>query len=153
HLATIAARIIPHDEANLGLLTEGGTQFQEYRTPCAADTTRGPDCPLRNLAAPQLVNDIRGAGPYRSGVSAPVRIHDRPLGVFALLAHGPHQYSIDDVEFVQCLADCVAIAVSHQRLSESARQVAVEHERIATIESSMELLRTISDVLDIRTVF
>jgi transcriptional regulator with PAS, ATPase and Fis domain len=30
---------------------------------------------------------------------------------------------------------------------------AVEHERIATIESSMELLRTISSVLDIRTVF
>jgi hypothetical protein len=27
----LAARILPHDEANLALLTEDGTQFQEYR--------------------------------------------------------------------------------------------------------------------------
>ena len=29
HLAGVAARIIPHDEASLSLLADGGTQFQE----------------------------------------------------------------------------------------------------------------------------
>ena len=99
------------------------------------------------------MNDIPGDGPYRAGISAPVRIKDRALGVLALLAHRPREYSTDDVGLVQWLADYLAIALSHQRLSESARQVAVERERIATIESSMELLGTISAVLDIRTVF
>jgi transcriptional regulator with GAF, ATPase, and Fis domain len=153
HLAAIAARIVLHDEATLALLTEDGTQFQEFRRTSRPDTPRTADCPLRNLVAPQLENQIPGAGPYRAGVSAPLRINDRPLGVLALLAHGAREYSTDDVEFVQCLADCLAIAVSHQRLSESAQQIAVERERITTIESSMELLRTISAVLDIRTVF
>src|SRR5262245_52938390 len=79
HLAAIAAGIIPHDEANLAILTEGGTQFHEYRKPSPADPAHGPECPLRNLHAPQVVNDLR-SGPYRAGVSAPVRINDRPLG-------------------------------------------------------------------------
>src|SRR4030095_7930403 len=40
-----------------------------------------------------------------------------------------------------------------QRLAEQARDAAVERQRSAEIEASAELLRTISDVLDIRTVF
>src|SRR5260370_834699 len=51
------------------------------------------------------------------------------------------------------LADHVAVALAHQRLAEAARQAAVERERSAIIESSVELLREISGVLDIRTVF
>src|ERR1700736_2101360 len=42
---------------------------------------------------------------------------------------------------------------AHQRFAEAARHAAVERARTASIESSVELLRTISGVLDIRTVF
>jgi hypothetical protein len=40
-----------------------------------------------------------------------------------------------------------------QRLAEQAGDAAIERQRSAEIEASAELLRTISDVLDIRTVF
>ena len=51
------------------------------------------------------------------------------------------------------LANCLALGLAYQRLAEQARDAAVERQRSAEIESSVELLRTISDVLDIRTVF
>jgi two-component system NtrC family response regulator len=54
---------------------------------------------------------------------------------------------------VQRLADYVAVGLAHQRLAEAARHAAVDRARTASIESSVELLRTISGVLDIRTVF
>src|SRR5262249_31729517 len=99
HLAGIAVRIIPHDEANLALLTEDGTEFHEYASRQIAGTLsaiRPAHCPLRNVVEPQLVNDMPGNGPYRAGVSAPVRVKDRPLGVLALLSHRPQKYSVDD---------------------------------------------------------
>ena len=45
------------------------------------------------------------------------------------------------------------LRLAYQRLAEQAREAAVERHRAAEIETSVELLRTISDVLDIRTVF
>ena len=45
------------------------------------------------------------------------------------------------------------LRLAYQRLAEQAREAAVERHRSAAIETSVELLRTISDVLDIRTVF
>jgi hypothetical protein len=52
----LAACILPHDEANLALLTEDGTQFHEYRRTRTSGTPCATDCPLRNLVAPQLEN-------------------------------------------------------------------------------------------------
>ena len=45
------------------------------------------------------------------------------------------------------------LRLAYQRLAEEARNAAAERQRLAEIEGSVELLRTISDVLDIRTVF
>jgi len=42
---------------------------------------------------------------------------------------------------------------SSQRLAEQARDAALERDRAASVEASVELLRTISDVLDVRRVF
>jgi transcriptional regulator with GAF, ATPase, and Fis domain len=152
HLCRVAAQIVPHDEANLALLADDGVRFREYVA--GRDEGRNENlCPLRNLEEAQLVNDIPGNAPIRAGISAPVRIKDQAFGVFALLAHRPRHYSSEDLAVVQWLADYLAITLSHQRLAESARRAAVERERSTTIETSMELLRTISGVLDIRSVF
>src|SRR5204863_10179296 len=62
-------------------------------------------------------------------------------------------YSTRDLTLAQRLADYIAVALAHQRLAETARQAAVEREQTASIESSVELLRAIAGVLDIRTVF
>jgi DNA-binding NtrC family response regulator len=73
--------------------------------------------------------------------------------VFALFARRPHAYTAQDLALVQRLAGYVAVGLAHQRLAEAARGAAVERARAASIESSVELLRTIAGVLDIRTVF
>jgi two-component system response regulator FlrC len=83
----------------------------------------------------------------------PVTIDDRMVGVFALFSRHAHAYSARDLTLAERLAGYVAVALAHQRLAESGRQAAVERERSANIESSVELLRAISSVLDIRTVF
>ena len=54
---------------------------------------------------------------------------------------------------MQRLVGYIAVGLAHQRLAEAARDAAVDRERTASIESSVELLRTIAGVLDIRTVF
>ena len=155
HLTRVAARIIPHDEANLAVLTDDGSQFREYVTGHDEHrlVSRANTCPLRNLVEPQLVNDIPGEGPVRAGISAPVRTKDQAFGVLSLLAHRPRLYSAEDLALVRWLADYLTIGLAHRRLAETARQAAVDHERVATIDSSTELLRVISGVLDIRTVF
>src|SRR5216684_242071 len=89
----------------------------------------------------------------RSGVCAPVLIGDAVVGVLALFARRPHAYTAQDLALVQRLAGYVAVGLAHQRLAEAARGAAVERARAASIESSVELLRTIAGVLDIRTVF
>jgi two-component system NtrC family response regulator len=158
HLSDVAARIVPHDEANLALLTEDGLQFRLY----ASTRNGGPEVvcrekgcsALRDPGTPHLFDSIPGdKRGLRSGVTAPVRIDDTLVGVFALLSRHPGAYSPRDLALVQRLADYIAVALAHQRLADAARQAAVEREHTASIESSVELLRAISGVLDIRTVF
>ena len=55
HLSTVATRIVPHDEANLALLTEDGTQFRLYastRDGVPEVVCRGKDCPIGEAAYP-----------------------------------------------------------------------------------------------------
>jgi len=157
HLSTVAARIVPHDEANLALVTEDGSRFRLFAS--TADGApellcRGDRCFLSDLSQPQLFSPGQGlARGLLSGISAPVRIDGQPIGVFALLSRQPDAYSTGDHTLVQRLADYVSVALSHQRLAEAARLAAVERERAGNLESSVELLRAIAGVLDIRTVF
>src|SRR5258708_11754791 len=105
-------------------------------------------------AQARLNSEVPGpARVLRSGVCAPVFIGDEVAGVFALFSRRPDAYSSQDLALVQRLAAYVAVGLAHQRLAEAARHAAVERARTASIDSSVELLRTISGVLDIRTVF
>ena len=157
HLSAVADRIVPHDEANLALLTEDGERFRLF-----ASTADGPPellcredrCMLRDPSQPRLFTPGPG---FRhgllSGVSAPVKIDGETIGVFGLLTRRPDAYTAGDLALVERLADYVAVALAHQRLAEAARLAAVDRERSATLEGSVELLRAIAGVLDIRTVF
>src|SRR5712692_5548694 len=157
HLSAVASRIVPHDEANLALATDDGTQFRLYastREGAPELVCREGHSVLKEPIAPRLLDAVPGPERgLRSGVCAPVFIDDAVVGVFALFSRRPHAYSPDDLALVERLAGYIAVGLAHQRLAESARRAAVERERTASIESSVELLRTISGVLDIRTVF
>jgi transcriptional regulator with GAF, ATPase, and Fis domain len=157
HLSAVAARIVPHDEANLALLTEDGTHFRLFASTgdgAPELLCRDDRCILRDPSQPHVFGAVTGhPRGLRSGVSAPVRIEGKLIGVFGLLSQRSDAYSTQDLTLVQRLADYVAVGLSHQRLAEAARRAAVERERADTLESSVELLRAISGVLDIRTVF
>jgi transcriptional regulator with GAF, ATPase, and Fis domain len=156
-LSAIAARVVPHDEANLAVLTPDKERFRLFASTnpsepsliCAAE-----HCAVQDPAIPRVF-DIRSWDDraVRSGVRAPVRIGDELVGVIAFLSRSSSAFTERDLALVQRIADYVAIAMSHQRLAEDARRAAVERERAAHIAASEELLRTLSDALDIRAVF
>jgi transcriptional regulator with GAF, ATPase, and Fis domain len=166
-LSTIAARVIPHDEANLALFVPGEPgehgERSEERVRLLASTspnadpaliTRGCHCFLDDPEIPRVCGDLPpNASGLRSGVRAPVRLGRELVGVIALLSRTPRFYSSSDLPLVERIADYVAISVSHQRLADEARHAAVDRERAAALETSEELLRAVSSVLDIRQVF
>jgi transcriptional regulator with PAS, ATPase and Fis domain len=156
-LSEVASRIVPHDEANLLLATGDGAQYRLYastRDGAPELVCREDHCVLREPPQARLISEIPGpARDLRSGVCAPVFIGDEAAGVFALFSRRRQAYSLEDLALVQRLAAYVAVGLAHQRLAEAARHAAVERARSASIDSSVELLRTISGVLDIRTVF
>ena len=157
HLSAAASRVVPHDEANLALVTEDPSQFRLYastRDGAPELICRGKGCPIGDADEPQVFDVVPGPERgLRSGLTVPVRIDDRLVGVFALFSRYPQAYSTRDLMLAERLAGYVGVALAHQRLAEAARHAAVERERSASIENSMELLRAIADVLDIRTVF
>jgi transcriptional regulator with GAF, ATPase, and Fis domain len=157
-LSTIAARIVPHDEANLALLSDDETEFRLF----ASTNDGAPEilCPgansmLQHPLSPRIFREdgfCRDRG-FRSGVGVPVRSDGRAIGVLALLSRQADVYAQTDLGLAQRLADYVAIVISRQRLADEARRAAVDRERAANLEASVELLRAIAAVLDIRTVF
>jgi two-component system response regulator FlrC len=157
HLSDVASRIVQHDEANLVLLTEDGSRCRLY-----ASTQDGlPDVVCQEHAGAlvdaherQLIDVVPGPERgLRSGLRVPVKIDDRVVGVFALHSRRPQAYSTRDLLHAGRLADYLALGLSHQRLAEEIRDAAVDRERSINIDSSVELLRAIAEVLDIRTVF
>jgi transcriptional regulator with GAF, ATPase, and Fis domain len=156
-LSAIASRIVPHDEADLALLTEDGTQFRMYATTHPEPILMCPGdnhCALRDPSVPRIFHDGFGKDRgFRCGIRVPVQVDDKLIGVLALLSRRPNAYSEAELQLTRRLADYLAIAVSHQQLADAARRAALERDRAASLESSVELLRAISDVLDIRTVF
>ncbi|HKC56316.1 MAG TPA: sigma 54-interacting transcriptional regulator [Vicinamibacterales bacterium] len=156
-LSTVVARIVAHDEANLALRTEDGAHFRLY-----ASTQEGePEllCPDEHSALcdplnARLFHDGYGSERgFRSGLQVPVRVDGKPIGGLMLLSHRPDAFSARQLHLAERVADYVAIAVSHQRLAEAGRRAALERDRAANLESSVELLRAIAGVLDIRKVF
>ena len=158
-LSTAASRIVPHDEAHLVLRVGDTDDFRLY-----ASTGGGHEIVCAERAAAIHGEDLlqpkvheKPCSGFDSGMQSaltvPVRINDRFFGVFALASRQPHAYSERDIVLAQRLASYLAVAISHQRLAEQARDAAIERERTASVEASLELLRTISDVLDVRSVF
>ena len=159
-LTAAASQVIPHDEAHLTLATAGGSRVWRITHP----SDEGPIPPIRieveddaaneDATTPRLLEDLpahpRG---MRSGVRTPVRIGDEFIGVVGFLSRAAGLYTDADLAFVQRMADFVAIALSHHRLMEQARRAAADRERAAALAGSEELLRTLSNTLDIREVF
>jgi transcriptional regulator with GAF, ATPase, and Fis domain len=155
-LGAIVARIIAHDEAVLALLAEDGSESRVYATTHEGEPERM--CPhdpaMGDPSTPRLFDGrFCGDRGFRSGLRVPVKADGRVVGVFALLSRKEEAYSDRELILAERVAEYLAIALSHDRLSESARRAAVERDRAANLDASVELLHEIATVLDIRTVF
>src|SRR3984893_1125885 len=138
-------------------MTDDGTRFRLY-----ASTQEGEPqllCPgehwaLQDPSVPRVLTDgFESCRGFQSGLRVPVRVDGEPIGVLALLSRGFDVYAGRELILAQQVADYLAIARSHQRLAEAAHRAALERDRATNLESSVELLRAIAGVLDIRSVF
>ena len=155
-LTGVLCRIVPHDEAQLMLVGEDGSPLLYARTPEGASEGGAGRETMAMLDgdAPRVLDTVPGPDRgLQSGLIVPVRIDDRVVGRLALFSRRAQAYSHQDLVHAARVANCLALAVTHQRLADQVRNAAVERQRSAEIEGSAELLRTISGVLDIRTVF
>jgi GAF domain-containing protein len=153
HLSAIATRIVPHDEAELVVLSDGGSEC--LHAPRRDRPPEGTACvmagTLPDTIEPQVLDLVPGPDrDLQSGLKVTVKIDDRVVGAFAMFSRSPQAYAARELVHAERLAKYLAIGLAHHRLAE---QAAVERQRSAEIENSAELLRTISKILDIRTVF
>jgi transcriptional regulator with PAS, ATPase and Fis domain len=148
HLGKTVGRIIPHDDADLaivdnGVLTHGASTRGADRELVRADADGTTvDDPSRACLLHDGFDRERG---FRSGLRVPVMADGQLIAMLTLFSRERNAYANQDLALAQHVADYVAVGLSHQRLAEAVRR--------AGVESSIDLLRTISEVLDIRRVF
>jgi transcriptional regulator with GAF, ATPase, and Fis domain len=159
HVSAAAARIVPHDEADLALLSDDRTMLRIHASTgngaerCVSVGEFAPFVP--DITQPAIVNNLPGASckGFLSIVSAPVKLDGDVAGLFCLLSRKPNAYSENCLRETERLARYLGLALAHQRLAEQARDAALQRERAASIEGSAELLRTLGNVLDVRSIF
>jgi transcriptional regulator with GAF, ATPase, and Fis domain len=156
-VCSIAGRVLPHDEARLVLFTGGVNDVHVSMSTGSSGVTTGMSGPDSGIgphtAEAGLFSVPLLGGATGSGVRAPVRVGTTVGGVLRLLSHRPREYTADDLAFVQLVADQVGGALARQQLSAVARDMALERERAANLETSEQLLHALANVLDIRQVF
>ena len=153
-LSAIAQRVLPHDALGLPVISDDRQAVIPY---ALAGALANGDVPARVAIPPELrtlldeqwefriFDDIqtepsfRHTPPYdrgyRSSLIVPVRIHDTIEAILNFLCYAPSRYLVSDVVFARRIADYVALALSHQRLSEAAARAAEARERAAALET------------------
>src|SRR5262252_9189719 len=127
-LSDVAARIVRHDEAYL-LLQQPDGRFEMFASTgrtreivCVNGAAHAP-----NTREPTLLDSIPGPDRgLRSGLTVPVRINDQFFGVFAVFSSRPQAYTDSDLVNAERLAAYLALALSHQRLADTARTAALQ---------------------------
>ncbi|MEO8677640.1 MAG: sigma 54-interacting transcriptional regulator [Vicinamibacterales bacterium] len=169
HLSEIAARVIPHDSAVVGLLSDDFQQVHLHAlsTPQGVVLPDTIDNPYphglnagwvyvihRDLTAHPVERTRRARnGEFRSSVRAAVWLDGKVAGVLDISSFKPDQYDDADAAVVVRLTEFVTLALSHERLAAAARRTEVERERAANLEMLDGLLDALSGALDIREVF
>jgi len=153
-LGEIVGGIVAHDEIRLLLRNERGG-YDRYPSPATPEpVAHSEDALLLGTTEPGLlVTDRDRSRGFRAGLRIPVLIDQRPNGLLVLLSRRPDAYSDRELTLATRMVDYLTLALSRDQLVEHACRTAVARDRALYLESSAELLRTISEVLDIRAVF
>ena len=102
---------------------------------------------------PEEMAYLRSQG-IESTCCLPLITPQRRVGMLLAGIREPHVYDEKDVTFLSLVANQVALAIdnalNHEAVQEALR---IERERLQNLEASDALLRALSPVLDIRTIF
>ncbi|MGH9460448.1 MAG: sigma 54-interacting transcriptional regulator [Vicinamibacteria bacterium] len=93
-----------------------------------------------DLAPSTERNRLLLATGMRSWLRVPVRLSGEVSGSLVFLHREPSQYDLADVEVAHCIADRIALALSHHQLAEEARIAAEACERAERLEATVETL-------------
>jgi transcriptional regulator with GAF, ATPase, and Fis domain len=154
-LSTLTREVLPHDALGLGLFTEDRRQVQviAQASPSRIPPVVAHGYPpviiehwLCNLV-PDLLehpverHEVLAASGIRGSIRCAVRLDGNVLGGLSFNSREPDCYTAIDLSVGRRIADFVALALSHQRLAEQARQSEALRSRAATIELLRELLQ------------
>jgi transcriptional regulator with GAF, ATPase, and Fis domain len=157
-VSALTRNVLPHDI--LGLYNEDLTQLTVY-SPAPETTdiarTRYPVTVVEpwlyhiidDLAAHPFERDLpltRAGG--RSSLRLAIRLDDAFLGGLNFTSFQAARYTTADLAIGRRVADYVALALSHQRLAEEARENEALRARAANNELLDELLATVPDTAD-----
>jgi transcriptional regulator with GAF, ATPase, and Fis domain len=168
-VSEIAKQVLPHDLMGLPLYATDGEHLIVHAVVGAEPTTRPiPLSPMyrRLLAEPWdhlIIDDILVDPDLRDSLLVPtgvrslmrvaIRLERRLVGLLDFGMFTTGFYKPEHALIARRIADHVALALSHQRLSEESQRATALAERTANLAMLDELLNTISGVLDIREVF
>jgi transcriptional regulator with GAF, ATPase, and Fis domain len=157
-MSDIAARVVGHDAITVLALTDDREHVVPYAIAGVTPAETPPAHPLppaaRHLVTDpwefEIIEDVQadaGRHPphlvalgYRSLLRVPVHVQGRVDAILAIMSKAPRLYGLSDVPVAKRIADYVALALSHQRLAEHARQAEEFRLRAAKLESRVRVL-------------
>jgi transcriptional regulator with GAF, ATPase, and Fis domain len=169
-LSDTARRVLPHDSSLIHTISEDRKRTTLY----ALNLPPGIVLPKEGEATyPQafieavqfaIHHDLlahpleKSRAPAQLGLRSAIRLPIRPIGdttirVLTFSAFAPHQFTAEDVPIAQRIADYVALALSHQRLADEARDAAALRARAANMELLDELLSTLGESGELSEMF
>jgi DNA-binding NtrC family response regulator len=155
-LAAVVCRGLPYDDGRL-ILAADGAATRVYSGPRDGEweeVAHDEAFDLLGDITPQLLAPAPGPVRHaRWGLRAPITIDDRVAGAVALFTGSEGQYTAGDLVHAERLARFLGHGLAYLHSVQQARDAAAERRRAAEVETSAELLRTIADALDVRTVF
>jgi transcriptional regulator with GAF, ATPase, and Fis domain len=169
-ISEITGRVLSHDAITVIVLTEDREHVVPHAIAGPAATEPPgphplPDSGRRLFAEPwefEIIDDLQAdsahpphlvAAGYRAMLRVPVRLQQRVEAVLVILSRTSGCYGEADVAVARRVADHVALALSHQRLAEKARQTEVLRARTTTLELLDGLLADLVDAGPLPAVF
>jgi transcriptional regulator with GAF, ATPase, and Fis domain len=154
-LSALTRQELPHDALGLGLFTDDRRQVQ-----VVAQASPSVIPPLVTHGYPPVIiehwlcnlvpdllehplerDDVLTRAGMRASIRCAVRLDGNLIGGLSFNSRSPGSYTAIDLAVGRRIADFVALALSHQRLAEQARQSEALRSRAAAIELLRELLR------------
>ena len=161
-VSDVVRAALPHDVLALTAWANDGSSFRVHAV--AGQTTQDPTIwapvtlaeedqallnrnayVVRDVASDVDPKSVRGRlfGRFgaRSALRVAIPLQNNVFGSLFFLAREPNHFGDDDIDFARRVANCLALALSHEHLSEAARRDAETREIAGRLEAQVATLK------------